>query len=67
MQRTIGSTRAALYARGSSEQQATAGTIASQVEALKERIAADGLTLDPEMCFLDLKGCDRHFSPLRRS
>src|SRR5262249_28398301 len=34
-------------------QQAEAGTIASQVEALKERLAADGLTLDPELCFLD--------------
>ena len=38
----------ALYARVSSEQQADAGTIKSQVSALQERIAADGLPLPPE-------------------
>ena len=37
------SERAALYARVSSEQQAEAGTIASQMEALRQRVAADGL------------------------
>jgi site-specific DNA recombinase len=46
-------TRAAIYARVSSDQQAEAGTIASQVEALTERLHGDGLTLDPELCFLD--------------
>jgi site-specific DNA recombinase len=45
--------RAALYARVSSEQQAEAGTIASQVEALEERIRQDDLMVDPEMRFLD--------------
>lgn len=44
---------AALYARVSSERQAADLTIASQVDALKERIAADGLTLDEALCFLD--------------
>ncbi|MCI0357111.1 MAG: recombinase family protein [Planctomycetaceae bacterium] len=47
------SVRAALYARVSSEQQAQEETIASQVAALRERIAADGLTVEEELCFLD--------------
>ena len=34
--------QAAIYARVSSEQQATDHTIESQVSALKERVAADG-------------------------
>jgi site-specific DNA recombinase len=45
--------RAALYARVSSEQQAKRQTIASQVAALQERIMADGLTVEPELCYLD--------------
>jgi site-specific DNA recombinase len=45
--------RAALYARVSSEQQAQQCTIQSQVEAIKERICADGLTLEDELCFID--------------
>jgi site-specific DNA recombinase len=45
--------RAALYARVSSEQQAQQGTIGSQVEALQQRIRADGLTLEDELYFLD--------------
>jgi len=45
--------RAALYARVSSEQQAQAQTIASQLEALKDRIAKDGLELEPELSFID--------------
>ena len=45
--------RPGIYGRVSSDQQAEAGTIASQVEALKERIHTDGLTLEPELCFLD--------------
>jgi site-specific DNA recombinase len=45
--------RAALYARVSSEQQAQAQTIASQIEALKDRIAKDGLALDQELSFID--------------
>jgi site-specific DNA recombinase len=44
---------AALYARVSSEQQAEAHTIASQVAALRERVAADGLILPAAMQFLD--------------
>jgi site-specific DNA recombinase len=45
--------RAAIYARVSSDQQADAGTIASQVEALEERVRADGLTLEDELRFID--------------
>jgi site-specific DNA recombinase len=45
--------RAAIYARVSSDQQAQEHTIHSQVAALRERVADDGLTLDEEMCFLD--------------
>ena len=44
---------AASYARVSSEQQAEAATIASQVAALEERVAQDGLVLEPQMRFLD--------------
>ena len=43
----------ALYARVSSEQQATARTIDSQVAAVRERIAADGLTISEELTFID--------------
>ena len=43
----------AIYARVSSEQQADAHTIASQVAALRDRVAADGLTLAPETEFID--------------
>jgi site-specific DNA recombinase len=43
----------AIYGRVSSEQQAEAATIDSQVAALHERIVADGLTLETEMRFLD--------------
>ena len=45
--------RPALYARVSSQQQADANTIASQVEALRTRISEDGLRLDAEFCFQD--------------
>jgi site-specific DNA recombinase len=44
---------AAIYARVSSEQQASARTIASQLAALRERVAADGLTLLDDRSFLD--------------
>jgi len=43
----------AIYARVSSEQQAQAGTIASQVEALMQRVTADGLSVDESMRFID--------------
>jgi len=42
-----------LYARGSSEQQAVTPTMARQVAALRERVAADGLTVSEAMQFLD--------------
>lgn len=45
--------RAAIYARVSCEQQAQQSTIDSQRAALQERVAADGLTLDAELCFID--------------
>src|SRR2546429_7152004 len=48
-----GAVRAAVYARVSSEQQAQQSTIASQLAALLERVQADGLTLDEELCFVD--------------
>jgi site-specific DNA recombinase len=46
-------TQVAIYARVSSEQQAEAHTIASQVAALQERVATDGLSLSTAMHFLD--------------
>lgn len=45
--------RAAIYARVSSEQQTQQGTIGSQVQALRERVREDGLTLDEELCLID--------------
>jgi site-specific DNA recombinase len=45
--------RPAIYARVSSEQQAQQNTIASQVEALRERVAADRFVLEEELCFID--------------
>jgi site-specific DNA recombinase len=44
---------AAIYARVSSEHQAQAQTIASQIAALRERVAADGLQLVDELTFID--------------
>src|SRR5262249_49439617 len=48
-----GTLRAALYARVSTEQQAKANTIGSQMDALRQRIQQDGLGLDPELVFVD--------------
>ena len=45
--------QAAIYARVSSEQQAAANTIASQLAALRERLAKDGLSPHPELEFID--------------
>ena len=45
--------RAAIYARVSSDQQAQQGTIDSQVVDLRQRVQADGLVLDEELCFID--------------
>ncbi len=49
----MNSIRAAIYARVSSEQQAAAHTIESQLAALSERAQADGLQVPPERQFLD--------------
>lgn len=45
--------RIALYARVSSDQQTRDNTIASQLGALRERIAAAGLAIDPASEFVD--------------
>ena len=45
--------RVALYARVSSEQQAEAGTIDSQIAALRERITQDGYQLTEDLTFID--------------
>src|SRR6266498_3199769 len=45
--------QAAIYARVSSEQQAAANTIASQLAALRERLAKDGLSSHSELEFID--------------
>src|SRR6516164_11126177 len=47
------SLRVAMYARVSSQQQADAHTIASQVAALKARICSDGFAVEEELSFLD--------------
>jgi site-specific DNA recombinase len=47
------SIRAAIYARVSSEQQATDSTINSQIAALEARLAQDGLPLMPDERFCD--------------
>ena len=43
----------ALYARVSSDQQAESGTVASQADALLERIAADQQSVDEQLKFID--------------
>ena len=43
----------AIYARVSSDQQAQEQTVASQVAALKERIASEQLEVDESLCFID--------------
>ncbi|MBV8678789.1 MAG: recombinase family protein [Planctomycetaceae bacterium] len=48
--------RVALYARVSGEQQENEDTIASQLEALTQRIATDGSECEPELHFVD-DGC----------
>lgn len=45
--------QAAIYARVSSEHQAIDHTIASQVTALRDRVAADGLALPDDHAFID--------------
>jgi site-specific DNA recombinase len=46
-------TQGVIYARVSSDQQAEAQTVASQVAALRERVAADGLVLPEALQFID--------------
>src|SRR6266567_7508196 len=48
--------RVATYARVSGDQQAKEDTIASQVEALAQRVVSDGLECHPELSFID-DGC----------
>ena len=43
----------ALYARVSSDQQATQGTIESQIAALEDQIAKDGVAVSSELRFID--------------
>ena len=50
---THSSIRAAIYARVSSEQQTQAGTIDSQIAAVKERASQDGLMIEADLCFID--------------
>jgi site-specific DNA recombinase len=45
--------RAAMYARVSTDKQAQTGTIASQLEALRQRLDHDGVTYDEALCFTD--------------
>jgi len=45
--------RMAIYARVSSEQQAEAGTIDSQIAVLQERIVQEGYQVNPEQIFVD--------------
>jgi site-specific DNA recombinase len=45
--------RAAIYARVSGDQQAKEGTIASQLEAVRRRVADDALECEPELGFVD--------------
>jgi site-specific DNA recombinase len=47
------STPVALYARVSTERQAQAQTVESQVAALRERVAADGLSIGAEQEYVD--------------
>ena len=42
-----------LYGRVSGDQQEKEDTIASQLEAVRQRIASDGLECAPELCFVD--------------
>jgi site-specific DNA recombinase len=49
----MNATPMAIYARVSTEQQAETHTIASQVAALRERVAADGLAGSAALEFLD--------------
>ena len=45
--------RVATYSRVSGDQQAKDGTIASQLEALTQRVASDALKCESDLCFVD--------------
>ncbi len=49
----MSSTQVAIYARVSSDHQAETQTVASQVAALRERVAKEGLALPDAMPFID--------------
>ena len=53
MRSTGSNLRVALYARVSSEQQGSAGSITRQLAKLRQRIAQEGGSLDDEACFVD--------------
>lgn len=53
MKRRADSVAAAIYARVSSEQQADAGTIDSQLEALRARLKKERLPVEDALCFVD--------------
>ncbi len=53
MLRKLSDLRIAMYARVSSEKQAEANTIASQLAELRQRIALDGCTIHDDDCFVD--------------
>src|SRR5260370_27620618 len=42
-----------IYGRVSGDQQSKEGTIASQLEAIMQRVASDGLKCNSELCFVD--------------
>lgn len=50
---TTNQIQAAIYARVSTEQQTETQTVASQLAALRLRVAADGLKLCSELTFID--------------
>ena len=45
--------KVAIYARVSSDKQANAGTIGSQIAAIEERLKADGVSVEQELRFID--------------
>jgi site-specific DNA recombinase len=53
MNQPISLIRPGAYGRVSSDRQSRAGTIASQVEALRQRVEADGLRIGPDDWYLD--------------
>src|SRR5688572_4270448 len=54
--KAVASKAVAIYARVSSDRQMRDNTIASQVAALRERVAKDGCVVNDALCFID-DGC----------